>query len=179
MRQFKKNIFRLSEEIVPTICINYSVEIPEVNTVIISYYDCNNNPVSLEPLTGPDVIQFCAKEGTVLRVPSDTSVLTTLGSCKTMTTINTGTFGADTYLDAICKLNICYPNIVAPFNSTRYASEFPIVLGTTIYDSLSPLTHSVPLSSTSSYYAYTIGASTEKWFKINSVGVVIEAGEYL
>ena len=64
------------------VCISYKVEIPKVDTVTISYYDCNNNPVVLEPLTGPDSIQFCAKEGTVLRVPDNTSVITSLGNCQ-------------------------------------------------------------------------------------------------
>lgn len=178
MRQFKKNIFRLSEEIVPTICINYSVQIPAVDTVTISYYDCNN---IFQPntITGPDIINFCAKEGTVLRVPSDTSVLTTLGSCETMTTIKTGTFGAETYLEALCELNTCYPSTIHPLNMNRYSSTFPITVGIIIYDSLNPLTPTIPLTPTASYYAYTMGNSFEKWFRINSVGVVIEAGEYL
>jgi hypothetical protein len=70
------------------VCINYNVEIPEVDTVTISYYDCNNNPVVLEPLTGPDAIQFCAKEGTVLRVPDNTSVITLLGNCQPPQPVN-------------------------------------------------------------------------------------------
>jgi hypothetical protein len=65
----------------PIACISYNVEIPEVNTVTISYYDCNNNPVVLEPLTGPDAIQFCAKEGTILTVPSGTSIISEVGPC--------------------------------------------------------------------------------------------------
>lgn len=197
MRSFKRNIYRLSTETAyscdlsngtavevtaPIVCISYNVEIPEVDTVTISYYDCNNNFVPLEPLTGPDNIQFCAKEGTVLTVPNGTSVVTAVGSCGTTiapTLINTGTFGAGTYLEAICEINTCYPNTIPPLNMSRYSSTFPIVIGTIIYDNLSPLTRSAPLSSTYSYYAYTMESSTEKWFRIDSLGVVIEAGEYL
>ena len=72
----------------PIVCISYNVEIPEVDTVTISYYDCNNNFVPLEPLTGPDAIQFCAKEGTILTVPSGTSIVTALGSCGAISTVS-------------------------------------------------------------------------------------------
>ena len=72
----------------PIVCISYNVEIPEVDTVTISYYDCNNNFVPLEALTGPDNIQFCAKEGTVLTVPSGTSTITGNGNCTTPSVVN-------------------------------------------------------------------------------------------
>ncbi len=72
----------------PIVCISYDVLIPDVDTVTISYYDCNNNFVPLEPLTGPDAIQFCAKEGTILTVPSGTSIVTALGSCGAISTVS-------------------------------------------------------------------------------------------
>ena len=144
MRSFKRNIYRLSTETAyscdlsngtavevtaPIVCISYNVEIPEVDTVTISYYDCNNNFVPLEALTGPDNIQFCAKEGTVLTVPNGTSVVTAVGSCGSpipfdydySSTSSSSTAGMACAIGAGAIDNSLYgPDSTIPINSYVY-----------------------------------------------------------
>jgi uncharacterized delta-60 repeat protein len=61
----------------PVNCLYYLLEIPEVDTLTISYYDCNNDFVALEPRTGPDIVPICAKEGSILVVGEGDYMLST------------------------------------------------------------------------------------------------------